>query len=43
MLEYFDHQVEKLKLFYTKALPQKGWEKYQMISLKYENQIVASK
>lgn len=34
-------KIEKLKAFYTKVLSVKGWDKYKVINLKYNNQIVA--
>jgi cell division protein FtsQ len=33
----------KLKLFYERALPAEGWNKYKLINLKYKNQIVCTK
>ena len=38
-----DDKLERLKLFYFKAIPQVGWKKYQVINLKYSGQIVCEK
>lgn len=37
-----DVKLENLKLFYQKALPKVGWERYSSINLKYKNQIVCT-
>ncbi len=42
-LDDYQTKLENLKLFYQKALPQEGWNKYQQINLKYRNQIVCTK
>jgi cell division protein FtsQ len=34
-------KFKKLELFYLQVLPQKGWNHYTRVNLKYENQIVA--
>jgi cell division protein FtsQ len=36
-------KLQRLRLFYQKALPKVGWERYSQINLKYENQIVCTK
>jgi len=36
-------KFKKLKLFYERALPYEGWNKYKLINLKYKNQIVCTK
>lgn len=36
-------KFEKLKIFYKKAMPYEGWNKYDEISLKYDKQIVCKK
>lgn len=36
-------KLDKLKLFYTKALPSIGWNRYAKISLKYDNQVIGTK
>lgn len=36
----YELKFRKLKAFYKKILPVKGWGSYEKISLKYENQIV---
>lgn len=36
-------KFKKLKLFYERALPTEGWNKYKIINLKYKNQIVCTK
>lgn len=42
-LDGYEKKLEKLKLFYEKALPAEGWNKYKMINLKYSNQIICTK
>ena len=37
-----DQKFEKLKLFYKKVMPVKGWSKYNKINLEYKEQIVAT-
>jgi cell division protein FtsQ len=39
----FEGKLNNLKLFYEKAIPKVGWEKYSIINLKYKNQIVCTK
>jgi cell division protein FtsQ len=36
-------KMEKLKIFYKEGLPYEGWNKYELINLKYKNQIVCRK
>ena len=36
----FGRRSWNLRLFYEKAIPKVGWEKYSIISLKYKDQIV---
>jgi cell division protein FtsQ len=33
-------KFSRLKLFYKKILPQKGWNKYDLVNLKYKDQII---
>ena len=42
-LNNYEKKLEKLKLFYEKALPAEGWNKYKMINLKYSKQIICTK
>ncbi|MDR0547715.1 MAG: cell division protein FtsQ/DivIB [Dysgonamonadaceae bacterium] len=42
-MENYRENLDKLKLFYDKALDQVGWNRYSMINLKYENQVVCTK
>jgi len=42
-LENYDIKLKKLRLFYEKALPAEGWNKYSEINLKFKNQIVCTK
>ncbi len=37
------NKLKKLKIFYEKALPAEGWNKYSVINLKFSNQIVCTK
>jgi cell division protein FtsQ len=39
----FKVKMDHLQLFYEQAIPKIGWEKYQIINLKYKNQIVCTK
>ena len=39
----FENKFAKLKLFYTKVMPQKGWNTYDTISVKWNHQIVATR
>jgi cell division protein FtsQ len=38
-----EEKLNRMKLFYLKALPKVGWERYSSISLKYKNQIICTK
>jgi cell division protein FtsQ len=38
-----EEKLQRLRLFYQKALPKVGWERYSKISVKYKNQIVCTK
>jgi cell division protein FtsQ len=38
-----EDKLQRLKLFYLKALPKVGWERYSSISVKFKNQIVCTK
>lgn len=42
-LDEFPKKLAKLELFYRKALPAVGWNRYSKINLKYSNQIVCTK
>lgn len=33
-------KFKKLKLFYTEVLPNKGWNTYKMVNVKFENQLI---
>lgn len=39
----FEEKLDNLRLFYEKAIPKIGWEKYSIINLKYKDQIVCTK
>ena len=39
----FEEKMNHLQLFYEQAIPKVGWDKYEMINLKYKNQIVCTK
>jgi cell division protein FtsQ len=41
--EDFKEKMNNLQLFYEQAIPKLGWEKYEIINLKYKNQIVCTK
>ncbi|MCX6308620.1 MAG: cell division protein FtsQ/DivIB [Bacteroidia bacterium] len=38
-----EDKLTRLKLFYQKALPRAGWEKYSSINVKYKKQIICTK
>lgn len=40
MPEDLEGKFKKLKVFYKEILPNKGWNTYSLVNLKYENQIV---
>jgi cell division protein FtsQ len=40
MLTDFEAKLKKLKLFYEKIVPVKGWDAYKKVKLDYDNQIV---
>jgi cell division protein FtsQ len=42
-LDEYRTKLAKLKLFYERALPEEGWNKYKEINLKFKNQIVCTK
>ena len=39
----FEAKFRKLKLFYRKVMPAKGWENYDTISVKWDHQVVATR
>lgn len=39
----FEAKFKKLKLFYRKVMPEKGWENYDTISVKWDHQVVATR
>jgi len=41
--EDFEEKMNNLRLFYEQAIPKIGWDKYEIINLKYKNQIVCTK
>lgn len=41
--EDMEDKLNKLFIFYTKGLNEIGWNKYQIINIKYKNQVVCSK
>lgn len=42
-IDNFEEKLERLKIFYEKALNKVGWNKYQRISLEFSNQIICTK
>lgn len=38
-----EEKIQRLKIFYHKALPYEGWKKYSVINVKYQGQIVCKK
>ena len=41
--EDFEEKMNNLRLFYEQAIPKIGWDKYEVINIKYKNQIVCTK
>ncbi|MDR0348170.1 MAG: cell division protein FtsQ [Tannerella sp.] len=41
--EDFKEKMNKLQLFYEQAIPKLGWNRYEIINLKYKDQIVCTK
>lgn len=41
--ENFDRKLSNLRAFYEKVLPHVGWNRYQAISVAYENQVIGIK
>jgi len=39
--ENYGFKFKKLMVFYKEVLPQKGWNKYERVNLKYEGQVIA--
>ena len=39
----YEAKFRKLKLFYRKVMPAKGWETYDTISVKWDHQVVATR
>lgn len=42
-IDNFEEKLAKLKIFYEKALNRVGWNKYDRISLEFNNQIICTK
>ncbi|GHU91698.1 cell division protein FtsQ [Bacteroidia bacterium] len=42
-LENYTENLEKLRIFYEKGLDKIGWNRYSVINLKFENQIVCTR
>lgn len=42
-LEDYESKLERLKVFYEKALNQVGWNKYSRISVEFANQVICTK
>ncbi len=42
-IDDFENKLERLKVFYEKALNKVGWNKYSRISLEFSNQIICTK
>lgn len=40
---HLDDKLNRLKIFYQKAMPATGWREYETINLKYNGQIVFCK
>lgn len=42
-LDNYKDKLHRLRVFYTRGLPQTGWNKYKAISLEYDGQVVATR
>lgn len=42
-LDNYESKLNRLKTFYTKVLPETGWNRYSKINLKYDKQVVGTK
>ena len=42
-MEGFEHRLENLRLLYDQGLSTVGWNQFEIINLKYENQVVCTK
>jgi len=42
-IDNFEEKLERLKIFYEKALNKVGWNKYERINLEFSNQIICTK
>lgn len=42
-LKNYESKLERLKIFYQKALGQIGWDKYSRINIEFDNQIICTK
>ena len=42
-IDHYKENLDKLKLFYEKALNKIGWNRYSVINLRYKNQVVCTK
>ena len=42
-LDNYEEKLDKLKTFYKKGLPETGWNRYSVINLKYDKQVVCTK
>ena len=42
-LNHFESKLERVKVFYEKALNRVGWNKYSRINVEFDNQIICTK
>lgn len=42
-LDNFERKLDNLMLMYEKVFPKVGWNRYETINLKYENQVIATR
>lgn len=42
-LDNYEDKLARLKTFYTKALPNTGWNRYSKLNLKYDKQVIGTK
>ncbi|MCQ2192739.1 MAG: cell division protein FtsQ [Paludibacteraceae bacterium] len=42
-LDNFEEKLDKLEKVYSEAFPEKGWNQYSVINLKFDNQVICTK
>lgn len=42
-VDNFERKLQKMRAFYEQVLVKNSWDKYDVISLKYNNQVIAKR